>query len=136
MGSLVFTNELLLQRAQGLRSLLNTAHFLKLVAADFTLTPALIYTDLFFATFPGYGPIDLTDWFLSPVKVKDGEYRLPAALFTFKCTGASSQTIYGWAVTQEFSLHIVGKFVPPIDVNTGTTISFQLVPEVWNRSTT
>lgn len=134
MSALVASNALLLNRATSLRTLLNSGHFLKLFRNNFLPTPADSLGSFVEADFGGYASVDLTGQFGAPLKVVDGEYQIATPAYTFSCTGAPNNSVYGAYVTDGFDVKYSFVFAAPIIVSNGTIFTVQISPQEWALS--
>lgn len=134
MNQLVASNVLLLDRADALRTLLNSGHTLRLFQNDFVPLSQDSLGSFSEATFMGYAAASLSADFAAPVKIIDGEYQISGTFHTFACTGGSSQTIYGAYITAGSDWKFAIRFDAPLVITNGVSFAVQMNPQDWAKS--
>ena len=133
-NQLVASNVLLLDRADALRTLLNSGHTLRLFSNDYTPLSQDSLGSFAEATFTGYAAVGLSAAFAAPVKVQDGEYQISTTFYVFTCTGGSTTMCYGAYITAGSDWKFAIRFDTPITVNNGTSFAIQINPQDWAKS--
>jgi hypothetical protein len=134
MNQIVTSNALLSDRADSLRTLLNSGHFLRLFSNNFTPVPQSSLGSFTEAAFTGYAAASLSADFAVPTKVQDGEYQIASTFHTFNCTSGSSSMAYGAYITAGSDWKFAILFDTPITVTSGFSFAVQMNPQDWAKS--
>jgi hypothetical protein len=134
VNQLVASNVLLQDRADSLRTLLNSGHVLRLFQNNFTPVSQDSFGSFSEASFTGYASAALTADFGASFKVQDGEYQISSTFHTFTCTGGSPQTVYGSYISAGSDWKFAIRFDVPIVVTNGTSFAIQINPQDWAKS--
>lgn len=130
----VLSNPLLTARATSLAALLNAGHKLKLFSNALTPTPATPLSAFVEASFAGYIGVDLTNQFGAPTKVVDGQWQIATPFFTFTCTAAPGQTIYGWWIDDGTNVKMSQAFDAAVNIAVGSPYMLQIQPQEISQS--
>ena len=115
-------------------TLLNAGHKLKLFVNNILPTPATPLGAFTEASFPGYLAADLAGAFGAPVKVQDGQYQIATGFFTFTCTAAPGQTVYGWWIDDAANVKMAQAFDSPVSIAVGSPYMLQVQPQEISQS--
>jgi len=113
-------------RAYALRTVMSTAHVVRLFANNFQPDPSTVFSQFLEPTFTGYFPLQVG--YAQIVQVQSGDFKLALAGFTVKNYDAAGQTVYGWFLTDSgpnvrFSL----KWDAPLYVSGGSYFYFDVL---------
>jgi hypothetical protein len=133
-GEIVASNALLLDRANDLRSLLDTSHAIWLFKNDFRPTPKHILTDFVESSFPGYTRQALAGEWNPVFKVIDGEYQFSSHDFSWFPTGPTNELCYGWYVTDGIDVKLSSRLPFPMLMTVGASLTIRIDVQNWALS--
>lgn len=136
MSQAVASNQEVRERALALRQRVNVGHVLRLFTNDVTPAPALLLSAFTEAGFPGYVRIDLAQQFTPPVKIIDGKFQIETPLLTFTCTGATSETVFGWLIVWDEHLMFSLRLNTPVMMGPGVSVAGVIQLQEWALSIT
>jgi hypothetical protein len=134
MNSFVATNAFLLKAAQQLFSALNDGAILRLYQNDFDPEPANVLSNFRECTFGGYHTFGLNGIIQAPVKVRDGLYQISMNRQTIACNANPVNTVYGAYVELFGDCIFAGRFVVPVVMSIGISLSISIQPQVSSAS--
>lgn len=135
-GQVVASNAEVRERALSLRQRVNAGHVLRLFTNDVTPLPALLLSDYIEAGFPGYVRVDLARKFSPAVKVIDGKFQFDTPELTFTCSGATSETVFGWLIVWDEKLMFSLRLNTPVIMAPGVSVAGVIQLQEWALSIT
>lgn len=130
-GEIVASNDLLLERAQDLRTLFDGGHALRLFQNDIEPLPKHKIGDFIESSYPGYARVNMAGKWKAVFKVIDGQYQFSSDEVTFLATAASNEVAHGWYLVGDGKVKLSCRLPFPNTMTLGAPVTVRIDCIVW-----